>query len=335
MPDKWPCVSCREVYLTETVEWETQAAIINAQSHSEITDWARERSYLPGAMDTEVVQSYLDEGYSILAVEATSQAYLKHGKRVNRIQPLAFTYAGDRITIPLKSAASAGITKKKLTVWIAAETRAIPDNYLHVHLNKARLNWTDVYGLWRLELPGNYNQVFSDAIAEAGQPAFGTEYAVAVPESVFEEYKRDYNGFEEWFHAHAESDFYNYPFKYEDHYENEWFNYSGFVDDWITYIQEPNAKAHRAIAERSYLTRLTTFFFSDAKTVDPVFLFNPDLGQVNHRRNIGILSYQCSGGEKKHYDDFGYHTCGRLGWRYGSSFWDRRLENQNNPLRSL
>ena len=299
--DKWPCVSCREVYLTETVEWETQAAIINAQSHSEITDWARERGYLPGAMDTEVVQSYLDEGYSILAVEATSQAYLKHGKRVNRIQPLAFTYAGDRITIPLKSAASAGITKKKLTVWIAAETRAIPDNYLHVHLNKARLNWTDVYGLWRLELPGNYNQVFSDAIAEAGQPAFGTEYAVAVPESVFEEYKRDYNGFEEWFHAHAESDFYSYPFKYEDHYENEWFNYSGFVDDWITYIQEPNAKAHRAIAERSYLTRLTTFFFSDAKTVDPVFLFNPDLGQVNHRRNIGILSYQCSGGEKKHY----------------------------------
>ena len=363
--DRWPCVSCRAVYLTRTVESETRATLINARSHSEITDWALGRGYLPGRMDPEVVQSYLDEGNSILAVEAVTGAYQNHRERVKWIQPLAFTYAGDNVTVTLKSAASAGVSRKKLTVWIASEARAVPENYLHVHLNEARLDWMDTYGIFKRKLPGNYYQILSDAIAEAGHQAFATEYAVEgvslggprelhvdleslrhpksldafmidlwnggitpkdrewneplseldlkfvqllrkhipVPESVLEEYRRDYNGREEWFLARAESDFYSYPFDYEDHYENEWFNYSGFVDDWITYIQEPNSRTHQAIAQRSYLTRLTTFFFSDAKTVDPVFVFNPDLGQVNHIPNVGILSFECSGGEKERYDE--------------------------------
>ncbi len=355
--------------------------------HAEIADWALERGYLPGAMDAEVVQSYLDEGHAILAVEVAPPAYLSHLKGVNQIQPLAFTFAGDRITIPLKSAGSAQVTTLKLTAWIAAETRAIPDNYLHVHLNKARLNWMDTYGIFRPERPRNYYQVFSDAIAEAGQPAFGTEYAVEgvastelgnpevdieslrdpenldsfmfdlwnsgiiprhswdnlrskmdlqflqllrehipIPESVLEEIKRNYTGREERFYSYAESQFYSFPNDFEDHYENGWFNFSGFVDDWVTYIREPNARAKQAITERSYLTRLTTFFFSDAKTVDPVIVFNPDLGQVNHRPNIGILNFECSGGEKRRYDDSDIIPVvgleGGTILRFGVTHWD-------------
>ena len=324
---------------------------------------AQQRGYLPGTMDTEVLQSYLDEGHAVLAVEVAPPAYLNHLKTVNRIQPLAFTYAGDRVTVPLKSATSAGVSKQKLTVWIAAESRAIPENYLHVHPNRARLNWMDAYGLsfGPEGPPSNYYEVLSDAIIEAGHPAFGTEYAVEgaalvepgkpgnleslrdpenldafmidlwhggitprspwdgpsteidlkylqllrehipIPESVLEEIKRNHN-WREVNYAYAESQFYSFPNEYEDHYENEWFNFSGFVDDWITYIQEPNARAHRAIADRPYLTRLTTFFFSNANTIDPVLVFNPDLGEVNPRPNYGNLGFECKPSESGRYE---------------------------------
>ena len=361
--DVFPCPirTCETVIPEYVREWETQAVtLINAGSHAEISDWARQRGYLPGTMDTEVVQSYLDEGHAILAVEVAPPAHLNHLKTVNRIQPLAFTYAGDRISIPLQSATSEGVTRQKLTVWIAAESRGVPENYLHVHPNKARLNWMDVYGILPSEIPRNYDEVLSDAIAEAGQPAFGTEYAVEVaasgnageprvdfeslrdpeslnsfmidlwyseiipgsgpykgtdlkflqllrehipiPESVLEEIRRNHPGREESFHAYAEEQFYSFPNEYEDHYENEWFNFSGFVDDWITYIQEPNARANRAIADSPYLTRLTTFFFSDASTIDPVLVFNPDLGEVNHRPNYGNLGFECKPSESGRYE---------------------------------
>ena len=124
---------------------------------------------------------------------------------------------------------------------------------------------------------------------------------VPIPETVLEAIRSDYNPGEEWLHAYAESQFYSFPNEYEDYYENELFNYSGFVDDWITYILEPNVKAEQGIAERSNLTRLTTFFFSDERTVDPVFTFNPDLGQVNHRPDFGNLGFECRGDEKGRY----------------------------------
>ena len=356
--------TCETILLEYAVEWETQAVtLINAGSHAEISEWARQRGYLRGTMDTEVVQSYLDEGHAILAVEVAPPAHLNHLKTVNRIQPLAFTYAGDRISIPLQSATSEGVSKRKLTVWIAAESRAIPGNYLHVHPNKARLNWMNVYGISPSEIPGNYDEVLSDAIAEAGQPAFGTDYAVGggidlvepersnidieslrnpesldsfmidlwysgitprspwsgpsteldlkflqllrehipLPESVLEEIRRNHN-WRKVNYAYAESQFYSFPNEYEDHYENEWFNFSGFVDDWITYIEEPNSRAHRAIVDRPYMTRLTTFFFSDAKTIDPVFDFNPDLGEVNRRPNYGKLGFECKPSESGRYE---------------------------------
>ena len=360
-------VSCPSVHVRlccwNTSRNETQAVtILAARSYTEVIDWALERGYQAGAMDPEIAQSYLDEGHAILAVEVAPPVHLGG---LDRIQPLAFTYSGDRITVPLKSATSeAPATPQKLTVWIAAASRAIPENYLHVRLNEARLNWMDAYGLSPWGWPAaNYYQVLSDAIAEAGHPALGTGYAVEgatpgesdepladldslrnpqsldaflrdlwhggitprspwngpsteldlrflqllrkhipIPESVLEAIRKDYNGREEGFHAHAESQFYSFPNDYEDHYENEWFDFAGFVDDWAAWIQEPNARARQAMAARPYLTRLTTFYFGDAETVDPVFGFNPGLGQVNDRPSYGKVGFECRDGEAGSYD---------------------------------
>lgn len=367
------------VVLADVRERETRSTtIIKAQSPSEIVAWVADRGYESGRLNAATLQSYLEEDHAILAVEVTPPAYLENLQWINQLQPIAFTYAGDVITAPLQLVASAGSISGKLTVDIAAEHRAIPENYLHVHLNQARLSWISLYGLsffWRG--PSNYDEILAEALAEAGHHAFSTEHAVEraartgpvesnidleslrnpenlyafmrglrskgmlpqdhlghpkvpldlkllqllrqhipIPDAVFKEIKQEYDekysmmlvppswvvGGDEGFHASAESRFYSFPNKYEDFYENEWFDFSGFVDDWVTYIHEPNAKTQQALMARPYLTRLATFVVPDQTKTDPVFNFNPDLGQVNHLYNLGRLGFECRGGEGGGYD---------------------------------
>ena len=357
-----PIRLCETVTVEYMQERETHSTtIIKAQSPREVAAWVTDRGYESGRLDAAILQSYLEEDYAILAVEVTLPAHLTSSVfGVNQLQPIALTYAGDEIIAPLQLAASAGIISGKLTVWVAAEHRAIPENYLHVHLNQARLSWTSLYGLsfgWRGP-PYNYDSILSEAIAEAGHHAFSTEHAVEraartdivesnidleslrnpesldtfmadlwykdmlprngvgnpggqldlkllqllrqhipIPDAVLEEIKQKYNGSDERFHASAETQFYSFPNKYEDFYENEWFNFSGFVDDWVTYIHEPNAKVQQALMDRPYMTRLATFVFPDQTKIDPVFNFNPDLGQVNHLYNLARLGFECRGSE--------------------------------------
>ena len=368
--DYFGCFDCPTVALAYVRERETHAAtIIKAQSPSEVTDWLMERGYKSGRLNAAILQSYLEEDHAILAVEVTPPAHLVDRGPADQLQPIAFTYAGDAITAPLQLAANAGSLGGKLTIYIAAEHRAIPENYLHVHLNQARLNWIALYGGWRR--PPNYDEILAEAIVEAEYHAFSTEHAVEratrtdivessldfeslrdpenlnafmraifprnwdgiserkldmqllqllrqhipIPDAVLEEIKREgrdgmtplgyiYSGVDwsdEEFHQYAESQFYSFPYKYEGFYENERFDFSGFVDDWLTYIHEPNTKTQQALMSRPYLTRLVTFVVPDQTKIDPVFNFNPDLGQVN-RPNVGRLGFECSGGEGGGYD---------------------------------
>ena len=368
------------VVLADVRERETRSTtIIKAQSPSEIAAWVADRGYESGRLNAATLQSYLEEDHAILAVEVTPPAYLENLQWINQLQPIAFTYAGDVITAPLQLVASAGSISGKLTVDIAAEHRAIPENYLHVHLNQARLSWISLYGLsFFRRAPSNYDEILAEAVAEAGHHAFSTEHAVErvartgpvessidleslrnpenldafmidlwnkgmipwdhlgrpkvpldlkllqllrqhipIPDAVFKEIKQEYEekysmmlvppswvvGGDEGFHASAESRFYSSPNEYEDFYENEWFNFSGFVDDWVTYIHEPNAKVQQALMDRPYLTRLATFVVPDQTKIDPVFNFNPDLGQVNHLYNLGRLGFECRGGAGGGYDE--------------------------------
>ena len=367
--DSAGCLGCPTVILAYMKERETRSAtIIKAQSLSEIAAWVADRGYESGRLNAAILQSYLEEDHAILAVEVTLPAHVTSSLYpVDQLQPIAFTYAGDALAAPLQLAANTGSISGKLTVWIAAEHRAIPENYLHVHLNQARLSWIDLYG-WAAQ-PSNYDEVLSEAIAEAGYHAFSTEHAVEraartdivessidleslrnpenlnafmraifprnwygserrldmkllqllrqhipIPDAVLEEIKREGRdgmsnlgyiyggGSDEDFHAYAESQFYSFPYEYEDFYENEWFDFSGFVDDWVTYIHEPNIKTQQALMDRPYLTRLATFVVPDQTKIDPVFNFNSDLGQVNHLYNLGRLGFECRGGEGGGYD---------------------------------
>ena len=101
------CFSCGgegiEVHTTDTREWETQAVtLINARSHAEIFDWALERGYLPGTMDTGIVQSYLDDGHAILAVEVAPPAYFYRHARGKPDSAICPHFSGGQGCRPLE-----------------------------------------------------------------------------------------------------------------------------------------------------------------------------------------------------------------------------------------
>ena len=85
------------------------------------------------------------------------------------LQPIAMTYDADMPGIPIKLTAIAAEDNMGVLVWVLGQNRAIPENYLHVEINEASIDW--------LTGGGNYDQVVTDAANEAGGQAFATEYA--------------------------------------------------------------------------------------------------------------------------------------------------------------
>ena len=84
------------------------------------------------------------------------------------LQPIAMTYAAERPGIP---SPHRGATVPDLGVraWVLADHRAIPENYLHVKINEALIDW------WSGGF--NYPEVVTQAADEAGGQAFVTDYA--------------------------------------------------------------------------------------------------------------------------------------------------------------
>ncbi|MFT5368619.1 MAG: hypothetical protein ACI8V2_003585 [Candidatus Latescibacterota bacterium] len=69
----------------------------------------------------------------------------------------------------MKLTAIAAEPNMGVLVWILGKERAIPENYLHVEINEAAIDW--------LNFGSNYDQVVINAADEAGGQAFTTEYA--------------------------------------------------------------------------------------------------------------------------------------------------------------
>ena len=177
----YPCLrgTCQTVY----VEWSTEAAResvawIEPGSSAAVRDWVLGHGYSDTRLDLPTVQAYMDNGARFLAVELVRPAGLPVGD-TGDVQPLAFAYPGEDMAIPLQLAVAAGAIRGGLTTWIGAGHRGVPLNYLHVHLNPMRLDWTGPYTILGFGRIGGYDTVLADAVEEVGGSAFVTELAEA------------------------------------------------------------------------------------------------------------------------------------------------------------
>jgi hypothetical protein len=127
--------------------------------------WLGENGYdvPPGA--PTLLGPYLEEGLYLLALKLTK------GSDVGSIRPLVLTYEASRPMIPIKLTAVAANEDMGVMTWLLGTGRGVPQNYLALELNEARINW--------FSPNTNYNDVVIAAANDAQGQGFVTEFAGA------------------------------------------------------------------------------------------------------------------------------------------------------------
>ena len=108
-------------------------AIITSDDTAAITTWLLENDYQLDALGSELLQPYVDEGFYFLVLK------LAQDREQGDLQPIALTYAADEPGIPIRLTAVATQPDMGVLTWVLGPHRAIPRNYLHVHINGANL----------------------------------------------------------------------------------------------------------------------------------------------------------------------------------------------------
>jgi hypothetical protein len=265
------------------------------------TEWLTENGYDIPPGGAALVGPYLAEGMYLLALKLTK------GSDTGSIRPIKLTYAADSPMIPIKLTAVAANQDMGVMAWVLSSARAVPFNYNGLELNEARINWFNA--------SINYGQVVNEAADEAGGQGFVTEFAgpgslldqVVWPE--FEETNwqsmrtQTYSSFDELF-----TTLYNYyqgtsgfwdavrrtvtlpdDVDFEDfrlcpscYSSNIQFTPSALLDAVEEDVIEPLRGVQLLIDQAPYATRLYSTLSAAEMTVDPVFVNNPDLPDVNN-----------------------------------------------------
>ena len=138
-------------------------AVITSEDPQAIVDWLVGNEYQLGDLGVPLLAPYVEEGFYFLALKLAAD------REVGDLQPIAMTYAAEAPGIPIRLTAVATVPDLGVLAWILAEHRAIPENYLHVQINEALIDW--------FSGGFNYPEVVTAAANEAGGQAFVTDYA--------------------------------------------------------------------------------------------------------------------------------------------------------------
>lgn len=142
--------------------------------------WLEDNSYDVGDLGPDVLREYLMDGMDLIAFR------LQKGKASGSIRPIMLTYEAERPFIPIKPTAIAADDDMGMKIWVLGESRAIPNNYFHLELNEAMIDWFNPQQ--------NYDDVVIAAGDEAGGQGFVTEQsgpAGEFAESIYLEWEQE------------------------------------------------------------------------------------------------------------------------------------------------
>ena len=140
-----------------------QTAVITAEDPAAVSAWLSANGYNLDALGDALLAPYVEAGFYFVALR------LAPDQGIGDLQPIALTYAARAPGIPIRLTAVATEPNMGVLVWLLGDHRAVPNNYLHVQINEARIDWFN--GGF------NYNDVVTEAADEAGGQAFVTDYA--------------------------------------------------------------------------------------------------------------------------------------------------------------
>jgi hypothetical protein len=263
--------------------------------------WLGENGYDVTPEGAALMQPYLADGMYLLALRLTK------GSDTGSIRPIKLTYAAAAPMIPIKLTAVAANQDMGVMTWALSSARAVPMNYNALELNEARVNWFNA--------ASNYEQVVTEAADAAGGQGFVTEFAgpssqladvvwFQFEEADWQSVKNGtYFSFDELFGALFQryqswsgfwdavrravtldegvsfDDFRRCPGCYSERIS---FSPSELLAAIEVDVIEPLRSVQALIDRSPYATRLYSTLSAVEMTVDPVFLFNPDLPDVSN-----------------------------------------------------
>ncbi len=144
--------------------------VVDATTTAALVAWLADPDGDPATADAyqvppdlgDKLRPYVTGGANFVAFKMTKDA------DAGDIAPIRLTFTGDRAQIPLVLTSVAAQPDMRLEIFVFGDHRAVPDNYLHVRINQARINWMG---------GGNqYDALVTEAANEAGGQAFATDF---------------------------------------------------------------------------------------------------------------------------------------------------------------
>src|SRR5439155_8382956 len=112
-----------------------------------------------------LIDHYVQLGMLFVAVR------LKQHASAGQIQPLVLDMPTSEPCVPLILTRVAAKPDMPVQVYVLGSARAVPENWFHVVIDLAKINW--------LQFGSNYRQLVTDAINQAAGHGFVTEFAGA------------------------------------------------------------------------------------------------------------------------------------------------------------
>jgi MYXO-CTERM domain-containing protein len=277
-----------------------------------LREWLTENEYqIPETADA-TLEPYVEMEAAFLALK------LLAGSEAGDVQPIRMSFGGSTPAIPIVPTSVAADPDMGILVHLLGQSRAVPNNYRHVLINEAALDWGN--------RGQNYADVVSQAADEAGGQAFVTDFAGAhndrlffptvdpanlerlrtiedpaeLLETVLFRSGLNGNGGDADLQRIVRSvittnegldvnQVLGCPRCYSDRNgEGEGAEFSVDVDRLIASIEEqinePRGRIAGVFDENPYLTRLYSTMSAHEMTVDPTFGYNQDLEDQANRR---------------------------------------------------
>jgi len=264
--------------------------------------WLEDNGFDVPSIGPDKLGPYLKSGMYLLALK------LAKGADTGSIRPIVLTYTGTQASIPVKLTAVAANDDMGVLTWVLGKSRAVPQNYLSLELNEARINWFNA--------ASNYNSVVIDAANDAGGQGFVTEFAGAsstlksVIWTAFDD--QNWSNFKNSL-SQSFSDFFNRAYSQYGQWDGFWdatrasvtlpdgvsfddfklcpscyagqltFSPSAYIAALEKSVIAPVQLVQNLVDAHPQLTRMYTTLSADEMTLDPLFSFNPDLPDLSNR----------------------------------------------------
>lgn len=285
--------------VSEGVVGPYDTVVLQASTADMLVNWLQEQGYnLPSTLDTALAP-YVASGQYFVALK------LADGQDTGDLTPLGMRYHATAASIPIQLTAVAAVQDLPIEVFVLGSARAVPDNYLHVQINEAAIDWYN--------LGNNYRDVVARAVDEAGGQAFVTDFSGStdfLANAIWLPGRVDVGtlGAEtdplKWMEdiifsglpASAQltalmlrfvpppegvdsTDFLNCPTCYEGQVDRSGFDPTVATAALQAEVLSVMAEQQQRISSADHITRLFTTMDPEEMTADPMFVLNKDLPQ--------------------------------------------------------